>query len=178
MSGGTPLRAVVVAVGDEILLGRTVDTNGAWLGARLAELGAPVLRKATVGDQDPAIETALRNALSDAEIVILSGGLGPTEDDRTRPVVARTLEAPLEVDESLLEELEERFRRRGHDELPPANRSQAQVPRGATALRNPVGTAPGLVLEHRGRLVALLPGVPRELKALFHDVLEPPAADS
>ncbi|HSG49145.1 MAG TPA: CinA family nicotinamide mononucleotide deamidase-related protein [Longimicrobiales bacterium] len=167
-----PLRSVVVAVGDELLLGRTVDTNGAWLGRELAELGVPVLRKATVGDADGAIRRALAAALDDARVVLFSGGLGPTEDDRTRTAVAAELGLALEADEAVLEALTARYLARGWDHLPPANRRQALVPAGARVLANPVGTAPGLVMEHRGRLVALLPGVPRELKALFPQVAE------
>jgi len=163
---------VVVAVGDELLLGRTVDTNGAWLGRALAELGVPVLRKATVGDDDGAIRTALDAALRDADVVILSGGLGPTEDDRTRDAVAGHLGLPLEMDEEILAALTDRYLKRGYEALPPANRRQAQVPRGARVLANPVGTAPGLVLDVGGSLVALLPGVPRELKALFPAVAD------
>lgn len=167
-----PVRAVVVAVGDELLLGRTVDTNGAWLGRELAALGAPVLRKATVGDTDQAIREALSQGLADADIVVVSGGLGPTEDDRTRSAVAAELGLALEVDGAVLEALTDRYLRRGYRELPPANRRQALVPAGATVLANPVGTAPGLVMRPRDRLVALLPGVPRELKALFPGVAE------
>jgi nicotinamide-nucleotide amidase len=156
-----------VTVGEELLLGRTVDTNAAWVSGRLADLGAPVIRRFTVGDEDTAIAEALRRALDCAEIVVTSGGLGPTSDDRTREAVAGSLGRRLLVDRKLLGRLEERFRHRGYDELPPANRSQAEVPEGGTALPNPVGTAPGLVLTQEGRMVILLPGVPRELQALF-----------
>lgn len=167
-----PLRSVVVAVGDELLLGRTVDTNGAWLASELAALGTPVLRKATVGDSDAAIGEALDGALRDADVVIFTGGLGPTEDDRTRGAVAGHLGRSLETDPSVLRALEERYRLRGYPELPPANRSQALVPRGAEVLPNPVGTAPALVLREGDALVALLPGVPRELRALFPGVAD------
>lgn len=174
MTGGTAtgIRSVLVAVGEELLLGRTVDTNGAWLGERLAELGAPVTEKATVGDVDASIREALRRGVERGRIVVFSGGLGPTEDDRTRAAVAEELGLPLELDEEILEALTARYRARGYQELPPANRKQALVPRGATPLPNPVGTAPGLLLRPGGALVALLPGVPRELKALFPAVAE------
>ena len=166
------LRSALVSVGDELLLGRTVDTNAAWLSRALAELGAPVLLRFTAGDDDAAIGEALRRAMAGAEIVITSGGLGPTSDDRTRTAVAGSLGRSLRVDPELLEALTERFQARGYAELPPANRSQAEVPEGGEALANPVGTAPGLVLREAGRLVALLPGVPRELEALFPAVVE------
>lgn len=163
-----PLRSAIVTVGEELLLGRTVDTNAAWLGERLAELGVPVSERSTVGDDDVAIRRAVGEALGRTELVVVTGGLGPTDDDRTRPAVAALLDAPLELDEGLLAALERRFLDRGFDALPPSNRGQAMVPRGGTALPNPAGTAPGLVLDTPdGRVVVLLPGPPRELRALF-----------
>ncbi|MEJ2541933.1 MAG: CinA family nicotinamide mononucleotide deamidase-related protein [Gemmatimonadota bacterium] len=166
-----PLRSALVTVGEELLLGRTVDTNAAWLSDRLASLGAPVVRRFTVGDDEDAIREALDRAMGHADVVVTSGGLGPTSDDLTRDAVAARLERSLKVDPRILDRLAGRFRARGYEELPPANRRQAQVPEGATVLDNPVGTAPGLVLEDpNGRLIALLPGVPRELQALFPGV--------
>jgi nicotinamide-nucleotide amidase len=164
-----PPRAAIVAVGDELLLGRTVDSNAAWLGRELAALGVPVSRRYTVGDDDPAIREAVTTALSEAELVLVTGGLGPTRDDKTRDAVAALFEAPLRVDERLLEAMRERFRARGYARLPESNVSQAQVPEGAIVLDNPVGTAPGLALQRGQRLVVLLPGVPREMKAIFSD---------
>jgi nicotinamide-nucleotide amidase len=157
----------VVTVGDELLLGRTVDGNAAWLGRELSELGVPVVSRATVGDEDGAIQRAVSEALASADLVVVTGGLGPTRDDRTRDAVAALLGVPLHVDPALLEALEARFRARGYDRLPATNVTQAQVPEGATVLRNPQGTAPGLALEREGRWVVLLPGVPREMKAIF-----------
>lgn len=162
-----PLCSALITVGDELLLGRTVDTNAAWLSNRLALLGAPVVSRYTVADDDHAIQVALEAALDRAEIVVTSGGLGPTSDDRTRDAVAVGLGRGLEVDPAILAALTERFRARGYDPLPRENRRQAEVPEGATPLTNPVGTAPGLMLEHLGSTIALLPGVPRELEALY-----------
>jgi nicotinamide-nucleotide amidase len=155
-------------VGEELLSGATVDGNAAWLGRRLAALGIPVRERFTVGDRDERIRLAVRRGLELAPVVVVTGGLGPTEDDRTRPAVAAELDAPLEEDPSILQSLEARFRDYGLDELPPANRRQAMVPRGGRALENRVGTAPGLwIPAGDGRGVALLPGVPREMQALF-----------
>jgi len=161
------LRSVVLTVGDELLLGRTVDGNAAWLGRTLSDLGIPVVKRYTVGDTDEAIQRALEAALAEAELVVVTGGLGPTRDDRTRDAVATLLGAELHVDPDLLHALEERFRARGYDRLPETNVTQARVPEGATVLANPLGTAPGLALEHAGTLVVLLPGVPSEMKAIF-----------
>jgi nicotinamide-nucleotide amidase len=154
-------------VGDELLLGRTVDGNAAWLGRELSELGVPVVSRATVGDEDGAIQRAVSQGLASAELVIVTGGLGPTRDDRTREAVAALFGVPLHVDPALLEALEARFRARGYERLPATNVTQAQVPEGGIILRNPQGTAPGLALQREGRWVVLLPGVPREMKAIF-----------
>ena len=161
------LRAAIVTVGDELLSGETVDSNAAWLGRELASLGIPVTRRHTVGDEAQEIRHALEDALEVADLVLLTGGLGPTPDDITRDVVAAALDRPLEMDEGVLEHIREIFRQRGMDEVPAPNRRVAQVPRGATKLTNPVGTAPGLAMDAGDAMVVLLPGVPRELKGIF-----------
>jgi nicotinamide-nucleotide amidase len=164
----------VVTVGDELLLGETVDSNAAWLGRGLSELGFDVVRRYTVGDVAGEIRHALRGGLEVADLVLFTGGLGPTRDDLTRPVVAEALEAPLALDQDILADLRERFRRHGYPDLPEANVSQARVPRGAVLLPNPRGTAPGLLMDApRDRVVALLPGVPAEMKGIFLEELGP-----
>ena len=171
--GGDAPRAVVVTVGDELLLGRTVDTNAAWLGERLSGLGFRVVRRATVGDDDAEIARAVDDALDTADVVVVTGGLGPTADDRTREAVAGLLGVPLRLDDGLLEALRRRFRDAGLGDLPPTNACQARVPEGADVLPNPHGTAPGLAMERRGSTVALLPGVPREMKGIWEETLRP-----
>ncbi len=166
--------AVVVGVGDELLYGHTVDTNGAWLSGALSALGFRVARRAVVGDVQEEIVAVLREALEWGEVVLVTGGLGPTPDDLTREAVARLLGVPLEVDPGLLEALSARFRARGYDELPANSRAMAEVPRGGIALPNPRGAAPGLVLTAgEGRTLILLPGVPREMESLFQVRVEP-----
>lgn len=167
MPPNPPVGAAVVTVGDEILLGCTVDTNAAWLGRELASLGIPVVRRHTVGDDGAEIRHAVTDALAVADLVVVTGGLGPTPDDLTRDAVASLLGRPLEEDAEVLERIRARFRERGVDKLPGPNRRVAQVPRGAHKLTNPLGTAPGLAMESEGRLIVLLPGVPRELKGVF-----------
>lgn len=157
----------MVTVGDELLLGRTVDTNAAWLGRELAEQGIPVVRRHTVADRPDEIRRAVSDALEAADLVLVTGGLGPTPDDLTRDAVADLLGRPLEEDPEVLESIHRRFREHGIEELPGPNRRVAQVPRGARKLTNPVGTAPGLAMAEGERLVVLLPGVPRELKGIF-----------
>lgn len=158
--------AAIVAVGNELLYGETVDTNGAWLARSLSALGLPVTRKFTVGDVKAEIQFAVRSGLGAADVVLVSGGLGPTADDITKQAVSDLFGLALRVDADLLAHLEVLFRARGFREMPAPNRSQAEVPAGATVLRNPNGTAPGLALEVDAKLVVLLPGVPRELRGI------------
>jgi len=161
--------AAIVTVGDELLLGTTVDTSGAWLGAELAALGIPVTRKLTVGDVREDIRDAVTLAMESAHLVLVTGGLGPTRDDITRDVVAELLQASMVVDEGLLEGLKDRYRARGYDDIPSCIVSQVMVPEEGEHLANPVGTAPGLVFRRPDSMVILLPGVPPEMRAIFRE---------
>lgn len=163
--------AALVTVGDELLLGRTLDTNAAWLGQELAALGVVVRVHHTVGDDAHDIKESVRDALRGTDLVVVTGGLGPTRDDLTLPAVAELLGRRLVQDAALLARLERRFREGGFDRLPEPNRSQALVPEGARILPNTRGTAPGLALEQGDALVVLLPGVPQEMRGIFQDVL-------
>jgi nicotinamide-nucleotide amidase len=165
------VRLEVVTVGTELLLGFTPDTNGAYLGRRLAEAGITVVRRTTVPDRPEAIRQAVGDALARTGVVLTTGGLGPTRDDITRPAVAELLARPLRFDPDTWAAIAERFRRLGR-EPGPANRTQAEVPEGALVLPNRWGTAPGLWLETPAGLVVMLPGVPGELERLLdHEVL-------
>jgi nicotinamide-nucleotide amidase len=159
------VRSAVVAVGDELLLGDIVNGNAAWLGERLAAAGAPVVHSAMVGDDVERIATAVRRALADADVVVVTGGLGPTSDDLTRDAVAAVAGVPLERWPDLERGLRERFAAFAYD-MPETVLRQADVPRGARSLDNPVGTAPGLRLEVGEQLVFALPGPPHELAAV------------
>ena len=162
----------LVTVGTELLLGFTVDTNAADIARALAPVGARVVRKTTIGDDAPAIEDALRVALDRTGFVIVTGGLGPTRDDVTKRAAAAVFRAPLEVDTAYLETLRRWFDDLGRGPMPAANRSQAEIPRGATVLPNRWGTAPGLWLEDGQRVAVLIPGVPREMRKLMeHEVI-------
>lgn len=158
--------SAIVAVGDELLFGETVDTNAAWLARWLAALGAPVARKFTVGDVAAEIQGAVRAALEVSDLILVSGGLGPTSDDVTRPAVAELLGRRLQRDPDLVRRLDDLFRARGYREVPALNLTQADVPEGGIVLRNPNGTAPGLAIDVGPKLVVLLPGVPRELRGI------------
>ena len=160
-------------MGDELLAGFTVDTNGAWMGRRTARLGLPVRARFVVGDDARDIREALARALELADVVLVTGGLGPTSDDITRESVAEMLDRPLRLDEALLEELGTRWATWRSRPLPAGNERMARLPEGALALPNRVGTAPGLVLDVEGRIVVLLPGVPAEMRALFDEEVAP-----
>ena len=167
------MKLEVLTIGTELLLGYTVDTNAAELGRALAAAGAEVARRATVPDRPDAIRTAVVEALDRTGFVIATGGLGPTRDDLTKTVVADLMKRRLVLDEELLANIEARFKRMGRP-MPAINRTQAEVPEGATVLPNPRGTAPGLWVEDaRGRVVVLLPGVPREMRGLLVEQVLP-----
>jgi nicotinamide-nucleotide amidase len=161
----------LVTIGTELLLGFTVDTNGAEIARTLAERGVQVTRRVSVADRPAAIRDAVFEALRRTGAVLTTGGLGPTRDDMTKKVVAELYHAPLEFDESVWNNLLERFARLQR-QPPESNRSQAEVPRGAVVLRNQWGTAPGLWLEGSPGLTIMLPGVPREMRKLLnHEVV-------
>lgn len=165
----------LVTIGDELLLGFTVDTNGAWFARTVAEHGIRVVRRTTVGDEAQAVADAVREARDRTGAVITSGGLGPTADDLTKPALAELFGRGLTINADILRGLEERWRARGWPgELPKANRVQALIPAGATVLVNHHGSAPGIWLEdERGHWVAMLPGVPREFRGMTVDELLP-----
>jgi nicotinamide-nucleotide amidase len=166
----------IVAIGNELLLGETVDTNSAHIGRRLAEVGARVRRVTVVGDDPERMRRALEEARARSRWVITTGGLGPTRDDLTREAVAEVFGRPLEIDSRVLADVEERFRRFGYSSMPASNRSQAEVPRGARVIPNRHGTAPGLVIEEDDCTVFVLPGVPAEMRALLEEGVLPELA--
>lgn len=158
--------AQIITIGDELLLGQVVDTNSAWLGSELADAGVRLTTITSVADSVAAIEDALRIALSRSSVVITTGGLGPTKDDITKHTLASFFDVALQRDESVFEHVRAMMNARGV-EFNSLNQCQADVPAGFTALRNAVGTAPGLMKQIDGRLLFCLPGVPFEMKELF-----------
>jgi nicotinamide-nucleotide amidase len=166
------MKAEIIAVGSELLTPDRQDTNSLFLTEELNKLGIEVLRKTIVGDNRELLSAAFRDALNRVPVVISSGGLGPTEDDLTRETVAELLKRPMRRNEAVVRAIEARFRSFKRD-MPEVNLRQAMVPEGAEVLENPRGTAPGLWLEDNGRMIALLPGPPRELKPLFLEQVLP-----
>ncbi|MFN4032705.1 MAG: competence/damage-inducible protein A [Fimbriimonadales bacterium] len=155
----------LVSIGTELLLGQIVDTNAAWLSARLADIGVSVYRRSTVGDNLERIVNALRESLERADGVITIGGLGPTDDDLTREAVAAVLGEPLVLDAGEAERIQAFFAARGREATDRQLR-QAMRPSGAQPLPNPNGTAPGIYAEHQGKLIFALPGPPNEFQPM------------
>jgi nicotinamide-nucleotide amidase len=164
----------LLTIGDELLLGFTVDTNGAYLARALAAVGIVVVRRTAVGDTADAIAGAVRESLDRTGAVITTGGLGPTADDLTKPAIARLFGRGLTLHEPTADAMRERWRKRFGRAMPDSNLRQAMLPDGARILVNRHGSAPGVFLEdERGRWVAMLPGVPRELRGMTDDELIP-----
>ncbi|HET7225708.1 MAG TPA: competence/damage-inducible protein A [Candidatus Eisenbacteria bacterium] len=166
------MRIEIVTIGNEVLSGRTLDTNFAFLARALERVGVQVGWHTTVGDDGQAIGDALRAALARADAVVTTGGLGPTPDDITRAAVARVLGRPLTRDDAVLERIRERMRRLGRA-FPESVETQAMLPEGASTWLNRLGTAPGIVIEQDGKPLAMLPGVPQEMEGLAREHLVP-----
>lgn len=160
------MEAILISVGDELVSGATADTNAPWLAERLVSLGIAPVSHHTVADDEEAIASAIRSACERAKVVLVTGGLGPTDDDLTRRGVARAMGAELVLDDECLAHIREFFRRRGRT-MVPANRIQAMIPAGAQALRNRLGTAAGVAAAVADARVFLMPGVPQEMREMF-----------
>ena len=169
------MRIEVVTIGDELLLGYTIDTNAAHLARELAGLGVEIVRRTTCGDSAESIAAAVGDALDRADGVITTGGLGPTSDDLTKPSIAALFGREMVLDTAHLAWMRERWATRWPDTpMPASNAQQAMLPAGARTLTNNHGSAPGIFLEDtRGRWVAMLPGVPREMRGMLADTLMP-----
>lgn len=169
--------AELVTSGTEILLGDIVDTNAAWIAQELREIGVNIYYKTSVGDNEPRLRGVLEMALARSDVVLVTGGLGPTADDITRDAIANATGCPLERHIDIEEKLKERFARWGYQRMSENNLRQAQIPEQATILENPVGTAPGFIAYDRrhgrnGKVIAM-PGVPREMKRMMADLVLP-----
>ena len=166
------MKAEIIAVGSELLTPFRLDTNSLFLTSELNQVGLRVVHKAVVGDTPDEMRSSFEHAMARADVIVSSGGLGPTDDDRTRQTVAELLGRKLYTDEGVLQDIRERFRRFARA-MPSINERQATVIEGATILRNPRGTAPGLWLEAQGHIIVLLPGVPQELRSLMEVEVKP-----
>jgi competence/damage-inducible protein CinA-like protein len=170
------VRCEIIGVGTELLLGQIVNTNAAWISQRLADVGWDCLRHTVVGDNEERIAVAIREALGRADAVILTGGLGPTQDDVTREAIAAVAGVRLVRHPEIEQWLRARFSRIGGARMAEMNLKQADVPEGGRVIDNPVGTAPGLVVEVGGKPIYAVPGVPREMEQMLEQAVLPDLA--
>ena len=166
------VKASIVSIGNELLCGQVVDTNSAYISGKLLSAGIPVVGSYTVGDQIDLIVRRLKLAAEDAEVILVTCGLGPTDDDLTRQALAEFLGVELQMKEELLREVEGFFAGRGL-RMPANNRIQAYIPAGAKVIANKLGTAAGIMAEVNGKLFAVMPGVPAEMKRMFEESVLP-----
>ncbi|HKQ99718.1 MAG TPA: competence/damage-inducible protein A [Pyrinomonadaceae bacterium] len=169
------LTAEIIAIGSELLTSERTDTNSLWLTEKLNSVGIEVKLKTIVGDDDARLEETIRDAMKRSRVVIMTGGLGPTEDDITRKIAARAMGRRLLLNEKVLEGIRAKFYDLGR-QMPEINSRQAMVIEGAEVLDNPKGSAPGMYIEHEGRSIALLPGPPREMHPMFETFVQPKLA--
>ncbi|HUT69325.1 MAG TPA: CinA family nicotinamide mononucleotide deamidase-related protein [Desulfatiglandales bacterium] len=170
--GGKNIGAEIITVGTELLLGQIVDTNSTWIAEKLASVGVNLFYRTAVGDNLTRMEDIFRRALKRSQVIIVTGGIGPTEDDRTREIAALVTDRKLKVDPGLLRQITERFRSRGFI-MSSNNEKQAQIPAGSIPVENPNGTAPAFIVEHEGSVLICLPGVPFEMKYLVEHRIIP-----
>jgi nicotinamide-nucleotide amidase len=164
--------AELLTIGDEILFGQIVDTNSQWMSVQLSNAGIKVVRKTSVGDVEEEILSAFAEAEKRADIILITGGLGPTSDDLTKPCLAKYFNCGLKMDAEALEEVTEFFRSRGR-ELTEVNRQQAALPECCEKVTNEMGTAPGMWFEQNGKIFVSMPGVPHEMKRMMTDIVIP-----
>jgi nicotinamide-nucleotide amidase len=171
------MNAIILSIGDELVLGQTVDTNSAWISQQLAAVGCGVVAHMTVGDDQRAIEQAMLESVGRCDVLIVSGGIGPTEDDLTRQALAAVMNVPLQQNDAWLARLETYFQRLGRV-MPKSNAIQAMIPKGATIIENEKGTAAGIDATYKSGdqkticRIFVMPGVPKEMKGMFtRDVL-------
>jgi nicotinamide-nucleotide amidase len=169
------LTAEIIAIGSELLTSERTDTNSLWLTEKLNGIGIEVKLKTIVGDDDARLEETIRDAMKRSRVVIMTGGLGPTEDDITRKIAARAMNRRLLLNEKVLDGIRTKFLSLGR-QMPEINSRQAMVIDGAEVLDNPNGSAPGMYIEHEGRSVVLLPGPPREMRPMFETYVLPKLA--
>ncbi len=164
--------AELLTIGDEILYGQIVDTNSQWMSVELDKIGVKVIRKTTVGDQEEEILTAFAEAEKRADVILITGGLGPTSDDLTKPLLAKYFNCGLEINEEALAEVTEFFKSRGR-ELTELNKQQAALPTSCEKITNPVGTAPGMWFNKGNKVFMSMPGVPHEMKKMMTEQVLP-----
>ncbi|MBX2888100.1 MAG: competence/damage-inducible protein A [Ferruginibacter sp.] len=167
------VKASIITIGDELLIGQVIDTNSAWIAKQLNEIGISLIKRVAVGDNRNAIIEALQQAMNDTRVIIITGGLGPTDDDITKSVLTDFFGGPLVVNKAVEDHVKHLFKDVFKKPMPLRNLLQAQVPRSCTTLWNPVGTAPGMQFEKGNCFVFSLPGVPFEMKEMMINSVVP-----
>jgi nicotinamide-nucleotide amidase len=167
-----PVFAEIITIGDEILYGQIVDTNSAFMGTELGKIGVRVKQISSVSDDAEAIVQAVEEAQTRADLILITGGLGPTRDDITKKTLAEYFKCGLELDQNSLEDVTELFKARGR-ELTEVNKQQAYLPTACKPIRNILGTAPGMWFEHNEKVIVSMPGVPYEMMRMFSDTVIP-----
>ncbi|PIX23664.1 MAG: competence/damage-inducible protein A [Deltaproteobacteria bacterium CG_4_8_14_3_um_filter_45_9] len=166
------MKAEIIAIGSELLLGQIVDTNSSYIAKRLAENGIELVQTTTVGDDLQRMREVIREAINRSQVVITTGGIGPTEDDLTREAVAEVSQRPLTFQPHLMDQIETLFKKRGF-RMAESNRKQAYIPEGAIPIENPKGTAPGFIVETSNGAILSIPGVPLEMEYLMGNTVIP-----
>jgi len=166
------VKAEIICVGTELLLGDTVNTNATWLAKQLAEIGVNVYKHLVVGDNHNRLKMAIENAIKANDVIICTGGLGPTQDDMTKEALAQACELELVQNEEAVVWLEDRFNRRYGGNISPNNYRQTLFPKGSKPLYNPNGSAPGCRLDYKDKHIFLLPGPPREMKPMYNSFVK------
>jgi nicotinamide-nucleotide amidase len=166
------MKAEIIAIGSELLLGQIIDTNTSYIAKRLAENGIELVQTTTVGDDLQRMKEVIREAANRSQVVITTGGIGPTEDDLTREVIAEVFQRPLTFQPHLMEQIETLFKKRGF-RMVESNRKQAYIPKGSIPIENPKGTAPGFIVEHSNGSIISIPGVPPEMEYLMENTVIP-----
>jgi nicotinamide-nucleotide amidase len=160
------MNAAIISIGNELLNGKTLNSNATYIGGALYKIGIPAHKIITIGDNIDEITRSLKQAMQESDVIIVTGGLGPTHDDITRKAVAEFFHSELIFNESIMNKIEERFKKRGM-KMPKVNRNQALVPDNAELMDNPVGTAAGLLFKQGGKFVFVMPGIPAEMQAIM-----------
>ena len=171
------MNAYVISIGDELLIGQTINTNASYIGEKLAENNINVVKVATIGDDEKAILDEFKTAYEMGDIVLVSGGLGPTHDDITRTCVVKFFKTELIEDEEVLDDIETLFKKRNR-KVTEINKAQALVPKISTPIRNSKGTAPGMWIDQNDKFFCVMPGVPYEMKGMMEDFVIPTLSES
>ena len=166
------MNAYIITIGDELLIGQTIDTNSAWMGQELNKIGVWVKRRMTVGDLPDEIISALHEALQQADVILITGGLGPTKDDLTKHVLCKFFEGELIMNQEVLQQVTQMFASRNLPMLD-VNRNQALVPNNCKTLLNKMGTAPGMLWNYENKIIVAMPGVPYEMEHLMQTHILP-----